>query len=116
MPPGQATWDAAITCLFIGPPEPAEGREPLQFQPVLGCPSSFLNAAGAAQPRGLKLILELAGGITAIQTDSSCQMQFVNIIYKRKSIKTLPADSGPPVPTLRGAQQNVVVCKAACAF
>lgn len=64
MPPGQATWDAAITCLFMGPPEPAEGREPLQFQPVLGCPSSFLNAAGAAQPRGLKLILELAGGIT----------------------------------------------------
>lgn len=67
MPTGQATWDATITCLFIGPPKPAEGRNPLKFQPGSQMQRqlwSLPECCCAAQPRGLKLILELAGGIT----------------------------------------------------
>lgn len=87
---------------FISSPELVEGEELSDSIQVLRCTSrGSPSAALEPQLRGLKLILELAAGIThCTNRQTSLSEATVNIIYKRRSIKTFPADSGLWGPAL----------------
>lgn len=87
---------------FISSPESVEGEKLSDSIQVLRCTSrGSPSAALEPQLRGLKLILELAAGITHYTNrQTSLSEATVNIIYKRRSIKTFPADSGLWGPAL----------------